>query len=144
MIALKLDAFKAGFFDRKAIQSKVDAASRRVFSKFGAFVRQRARTSIRRKKGKSAPAGSPPYSHTGLLRKFIFFAWDASRESVVIGPALLSGRPSAPTIPEVLEHGGSERAPRGGTTRYAARPFMVPAFEAEKPRLPQMWKDSVR
>ena len=28
--------------------------------------------------------------------------------------------------------------------RYKPRPFMGPAFEAEKPNLPAMWKDSVR
>ena len=63
--------FKQLFFDRQAVISKVDAATRRVLSKFGAFVRRSAKSSIRKLK-KPAPPGHPPSSHTGLLKKFIF------------------------------------------------------------------------
>jgi len=56
------------FFDRQAVISKVDAATRRVLSRFGAFVRQRAKSSIRKRRN-PAPPGSPPSSHTGLLKK---------------------------------------------------------------------------
>ena len=37
---------KRMFFDRQAVISKVDAATRRVLSKFGAFVRRSAKSSI--------------------------------------------------------------------------------------------------
>jgi len=47
----------------------------------------------------------------------------------------------------LLEHGG-EAARRTKTKtrrlRYRPRPFMGPAFEAEKPQLPALWKNSVR
>jgi len=137
--------FKQLFFDRQAVISKVDAATRRVLSKFGAFVRRSAKSSIRKRK-KAAPPGQPPSSHTGLLKKFIFFGYDAARQSVVIGPTRLNqkGRGEAPPL---LEYGGKTTLKRGGKKRrvtYQARPYMGPAFEKEKPQLPAMWRGSVR
>ena len=136
---------KRMFFDRQAVISKVDAATRRVLSKFGAFVRRSAKSSIRKRK-KAAPPGQPPSSHTGLLKKFIFFGYDAARQSVVIGPTRLNqkGRGEAPPL---LEYGGKTTLKRGGKKRrvtYQARPYMGPAFEKEKPQLPAMWRGSVR
>ena len=133
------------FFDRAAVASKADAATRRVLSKFGAFVRRTAKGSIRNRH-KPAPPGSPPSSHTGLLKKFIFFGYDAEAQSVVIGPARLDrrGRGDAPSL---LEHGGSTMLRRRGRrfhASYRARPYMGPAFEKEQPKLPAMWRDSIR
>lgn len=137
--------FKKLFFDRQAVISKVDAATRKVLSKFGAFVRRSAKSSIRKRK-KPAPPGQPPSSHTGLLKKFIFFGYDPERQSVVIGPTRLNqkGRGEAPPL---LEYGGKATLVRRGKkkrTTYKARPYMGPAFEKEKPQLPAMWRGSVR
>jgi hypothetical protein len=147
VLDLSFRAAKANFFDRAAVMNAVDAGRRRVLSKFGAFVRQRARTSIRKRKGISA-VGAPPYSHVDILRKGILFAYDATRGSVVIGPARLGGTVDPDALP-ALEYGGpSTTTVRGGKGRkrisVRARPFMGPAFEAEKPGLPAMWKDSIR
>ena len=136
---------KKCFFDRQAVISRVEPATRRVFSKFGAFVRRTAKGSIRNRQ-RPAPPGSPPSSHTGLLKKFIFFGYDADARSVVIGPARLDrrGRGDAPSL---LEHGGSTTLKRRGKrfqVAYRARPYMGPAFEKEQPKLPAMWRDSVR
>jgi len=133
------------FFDKKAVRDKVDAGTRRVLSKFGAFVRRTARSSIRKRKRISKP-GEPPSSHIGLLKKFIFFGYDPDRTSVVIGPARLNqrGRGDAPPL---LEYGGPTTLVRGGKREratYRARPYMGPAFEKEQPKLPAMWRDSVR
>jgi hypothetical protein len=140
---MKLNAAKAGFFDRVKVMNAVDKATRGVLSKFGAFVRQRAKTSIRPRKGTSPP-GLPPYSHTGLLRRFIFFSYDNERHSVVIGPTLINTPTGAP---ETLEHGGAttilDRRRRKRVT-IQPRPYMGPAFEAEKAQLPSLWRNSVR
>ncbi|MFO0880735.1 MAG: hypothetical protein U0840_25665 [Gemmataceae bacterium] len=139
-----LNAMKGMFFDRAGVQRAVDAATRRVLSRFGAFVMTRSRTSIRTRKGISAP-GSPPHSHTGLLRKGILFGYDTARQSVVVGPVV--GR-SGGIASRALEYGGSSvvRNRRGGSqpTRVKSRPFMQPALAAELPGLPAMWRDSVR
>ncbi len=142
---------KEMFFDRPKVQNAMDRATRKVLSKFGAFVRRRAKSSIRRRKRISRP-GEPPSSHTGLLRSGIYFGYDAGRQSVVIGPTPL--RDKTGSVPEILEHGGEmqtslafkirnrEKARR--RVRIAARPFMRPAYEAELPGLPAMWRDSVK
>ena len=89
MIGMKLSKAKLSFFDSKAVTGAVDKATRRVLSRFGAFVRRGAKSSIRKRKRVSKP-GEQPSSHTGLLKKFIFFGYDRSRSSVVIGPARLN------------------------------------------------------
>ncbi len=132
--------FKDLFFDKATVVRKVDATTRRVLSRFGAFVRRTARSSIRKRKRTSQP-DSPPSSHTGLLKRFIWFGYDPNQESVVIGPARLTqkGRGEAPSL---LEYGGTARREKK-RVRYKARPFMGPAFEKEQPQLPAMWRDSV-
>ncbi len=140
---------KQMFFDTKAVKGAVDRATRKVLSKFGAFVRTAARHSIRKRKAVSSPGG-PPSSHTGLLRKFIFFGYDRQRRSVVIGPQRLNQKVG--DAPHALEYGGTSTLLRQGyggrarkrKIRIRARPFMGPAFEQEKPKLPTMWRNSVR
>ena len=133
------------FFDSKKVRRSVDRATRRVLSRFGAFVRRTARSSIRKRK-KASPPGSPPSSHIGLLKKFIWFGYEPAKRSVVIGPARLSqaGRGEAPHL---LEYGGMGTVERRGKRKRAKvrpRPFMGPAFEKEQPKLPAMWRGSVR
>ncbi|MDR1611876.1 MAG: hypothetical protein LBT97_03725 [Planctomycetota bacterium] len=142
MIHFKL---KQLFFDRQAVISKVDAATRKVLSRFGAFVRRSAKSAIRKRR-QPAPPGSPPSSHTGLLKKFIFFGYDADARSVVIGPARLGGNGRG-DAPPLLEYGGTATLVRRGKRKqvvYRARPYMGPAFEKEQAKLPAQWRDSVK
>lgn len=145
MISMSLKSAKGAFFDRPAVKKTVDHATRRNLSKFGAFVRQRAKTSIRRPSKSAKPRiskpGRPPYSHTGLLKKFLFFAYDANQQSVVIGPVQL--RKSDGRAPSLLEHGGVAQRD-GERQRYRPRPYMQPAFDAELPVLPDLWRNSVK
>ncbi|OHB56831.1 MAG: hypothetical protein A2Y07_06885 [Planctomycetes bacterium GWF2_50_10] len=130
---------KTMFFDKAAVISATDKATRKVLSKFGAFVRTTAQHSIKKRK-QSAHAGSPPSSHTGFLKKFIFFGYDTTSISVVIGPAKLNTGTDAP---ETLEHGGTAKIGRK-RKRIVARPFMGPAFKKEQNKLPAIWRDSIR
>ena len=159
---------KKMFFDRHAVTSAVDRATRRVLSRFGAFVRRTARSSIRKRKGISRP-GAPPSSHTGLLKRFIYFGYDAPRRTVVIGPVALAK--SDGEAPSLLEHGGTamargnqlvrvgepgrdasgrftqgklKRVAAGTRMAYRPRPFMGPAMAKELPGLPEMWRNSVK
>lgn len=144
-LGLSFKSATSGFFDRRAVTGAVDKATRRVLSRFGAFVRTAARSSIRRRKSVSKP-GQAPTSWTGLLKKFLFFSFDRERRSVVIGPVRLNS--SDGEAPSLLEHGGattqSDRRGRRRRLNYASRPYMGPAFEKEQPKLPEMWRDSVR
>ena len=142
---MSLKSAKSQFFDRPAVKSAVDKATRKVLSRFGAFVRTTARSSIRRRKRVSKP-GESPTSWTGLLRKFVFFSYDAGSRSVVIGPVRLNRTEGE--APRLLEHGGPAIRPdRSGKSRrveYRAAPYMGPAFEKERQKLPALWKNSVR
>lgn len=143
MLEMNLANVKKLFFDRKAVMDAVSRAQRAVFSRIGAFIRQTARSSIRRRKGTSKP-GRPPNSHTGLLRDHIFFAYEPERKGVVIGPIRLNT--SDGTAPRLLESGGSTTWQEQGKRErvvYLARPYMRPALEKELPRLPALWRNSV-
>lgn len=145
MITVRAD-IKRFFFDREKVIKAVSRARRRALSKAGAFIRTRARTSIRKRKGTSPP-GSPPYSHVGDLRKGILFGYDAQRESVVVGPVGFKGS----TAPSALEFGGtskrySRRERRDVPVEIGPRPYMGPALEAEiaAGTIPKHWANSVR
>lgn len=137
------------FFDSPAVLKATDRATRKVLSKFGAFVRTAARSSIRKRKA-PAPPGAPPSSHLGLLRKFIFFGYEPQRRNVIIGPERLGQKLG--DAPHALEHGGTSRVTGADrrkrrvvrTVRIEARPFMGPAFEKEKPKLPALWANSIK
>ena len=121
------------------MKTAVDKTTRRALSRFGAFVRTTARRSIRKKKTSSEP-GKPPASHTGLLKRFIFFGYQPQSKSVVIGPAKLNKGSAAPSI---LEYGGKTKID-GRKVNIKARPYMGSAFEKEKQNLPKIWQQSVR
>jgi hypothetical protein len=111
-----LEQAKAWFFDRAKVLNAADKAKVKALSKMGAFVRRSARSSIRKRKAVSAP-GSPPSSHTGLLRNNIFFGYEPARGgNVVIGPTALNwihfdaaGGAVKGIVPRTLEYGGSYR-----------------------------------
>lgn len=155
MIGLKLAGAKALFFDRAAVANAMDRATKRALSKFGAFVRRRARSSIRSRKRASNP-GEPPSSHTGLLKNNIFFVFEPDSKSVVIGPILLNGRAAGGElpVPGLLEHGGDAvrrmfdaKRKRFGEPRrvhYEERPYMGPAFEEELQGAAAAFKDQAK
>lgn len=133
------------FFDKPAVCRAVDRTTRRVLSKIGSYVWRAAKSSIRKRERISQP-GQPPSSHTGLLQRFIFFAYEPDDKTVVIGPVKLSKPVSNTTLPS-LEHGGySLRKKHGKIHRVSvrARPFMQPALQQELPKLPEMWRNAVR
>ena len=77
---------KESFFDRPKMIASLKKAKRKALSKAGAFVRRRARSSMRRRKGAS-PAGSPPSAHSnGNSLKTILFAFQPQSESTIVGP----------------------------------------------------------
>ena len=142
---LDMKTAKSQFFDRLRITSKADAQTKKTLSRFGAFVRQSARQSIRKRKKSSRP-GQPPSSHTGILKQFIYFGYDSYRRSVVIGPVVTSRKSSG--IPEVLEYGGkvtiTSGKAKGKTTTIEARPSMGPAFDKELDVVPKLWVNSIK
>lgn len=144
------------FFDRAKIQAEVDRNERRELSKIGAFVRRRARSSLRRRKRVSLPGEKPSIrSRDSASLKTILFGYVPQSHSVVIGPVKLNGSNLGnSTVPNLLEFGGrttvhesryyDRRMPwhqgiwkqgpvehRKRNVRIRSRPFMGPAFEEE-------------
>lgn len=116
--------FKALFFDKDAIGRAVGAATQANLSRQGAFIRRRMQSSIRYREKSSKP-GEPPSGHrasnfkrtttnkktgvsktreTSPLKELIFFGYDPSTRSVVIGPAKFGT--GGGVVPRTLEKGG--------------------------------------
>ena len=161
MIRFRFDQFRSNFFDRAKVKNAVNRAERRALSNFGARVRTRAISSVLRhpaRKGFGAksrvsnrqgvsPPGTPPFAHVGYLPKFTFFAYEPETHGVVIGPARLNGVRADATALRTLEEGGTETITRKGMQRqaqYRARPWMLPAFEAELATAGPEFRDTVR
>lgn len=161
---------KSMFFDRPKVRRAMDAGTHRALSKAGAFIRTRARSSMRTRKGASAP-GRPPHAHFGSLKRLLFFAYDRDRKSVVVGPV----KYRKGVAPALNEYGGKIRVrnhmiripakqkgkkrakgvrfARGagskvirvtGLLRYPQRPFMRPALEAEMQNIPPAFRNVIR
>lgn len=114
--------------------------------------RYRIRQEIARREGRSgrvakplahSKPGEPPRWITKLLRTHLYSIWDKGTRSGLAGPALLRGKQTSPTVPELLEYGGTVTR-KGGRFRYEARPYMQPAYEKEKGKIPSLWRNSVR
>lgn len=135
--------FKGAFFDSAKVIAAMDRADRKAQSKFGAYVRTRARSSLRRRKKASAP-GSPPSvrsKHPYATLKNILFGFDVKTRSTIVGPVGL--KRGKAVVPGLHEFGGT--AVRfGKTARYPARPFMAPALKAEAPKFPNLFRASLR
>lgn len=116
------------------VARKAKRASIESLSHAGGAIRLAAVRSIRKRKG-PAPAGQPPHTHTRRLPRAIKYAVEKRRQAVVIGPDV----ESLGTAGKAHEHGGRYRG-----QRYAKRPFMGPALEKTKDRLPKLWAGSVR
>jgi len=139
----------ASFFDSAAVLTALDPSRRVALARGGAFIRRTARNSIRRRKTPSTP-GQPPTNQTGTLKKLLFFGYDRSTSSVVVGPALFAGRksPDGPTPPTLtLEAGGTfyrQRRDALEARRIEPRPYMGPALAANLSKLPPLWKDVLK
>jgi hypothetical protein len=116
-------------FARKAKRANIE-----TLGHAGGAIRLAAVRSVRKRKG-PAPAGQPPHTHTRRLPRAIKYAVEKSRQAVVIGPDV----ESFGTAGKAHEHGGHYRR-----ERYPKRPFMGPALEKTRPRLPKFWAGSVR
>jgi hypothetical protein len=120
------------FFDRTIVTDAMDKKTLASLSRIGAFVQTRAKRKMRPggKGNKTARPGEAPRTHAGDLRKRLYFAWDPSSRSVVVGPEKYrSGR-----VPRLMEEGGQQTIiDRGRTVRamYSPHPYMGPSLQEE-------------
>lgn len=138
--------------ESKRLLDRMNASARKALTLQGIDIRRTARKSMKTgKDGRPSSPGSPPHRVTGLLADFLIWKYDGNVASVVIGPALLDGSKNTnPTIPEILESGGTEMATvkRGKEwnrqpVSIAARPYMAPALERSQAKLSEFWSKSL-
>lgn len=149
---MDLSSAKAAFFDKGAVTSKLAPAVAKALGRLGGYARKVARNSLKYKKGNvSAAAGQPPVVHkfskfthtktnkkTGVatpqpvspLKELLFYKYDATTKSVVIGPELW---PSS----------------KGGGAKVLRRieshnPLMRPALAKTVKMIPSNFKNLIR
>lgn len=122
-----LAQWKEFFFDRGVIERAAGKGKAKALSRFGAVVRRTAQTSMRYRKGASAP-GTPPSAHKSgrlaalkkmkrakyngaLLREMLFFAYDPRSGDTIVGP--LGFKTKGTPIPALHEYGGERAAFKG-------------------------------
>lgn len=137
------NAIKQSFFDSEKVIKSVAAGERKSQAKFGAFVRRKAKSSMRKRK-RSAEPGEPPSRHVGTLAALLFFSWDQQTHSTVVGPVPFRGRA---VVPGLMERGGEHdiEKPDGRRrhAKYAPHPYMKPALDAETPKFAEQMKGSM-
>lgn len=121
-------------FDGNKVRKVARAGSITSLGHAGAALRLQARHSIKKSK-KPSQAGTPPNTRKGRLRNAIKYAVTKSPPSVLIGPDV----EVAGTSGQAHEFGG-----RYKKEHYDRRPFMGPALNKVKPRLPAFWAASVK
>ena len=121
-------------FDGKAVRKAAKTGSIQSLGHAGGAIRMTAKRSIKQRKTES-PEGTPPHTRKGQLRRAILYAVEKDKQTVVVGPdvSIVS------TAGMAHEFGGQFRG-----ERYPKRPFMGPALEKTKDRLPRMWAGSVK
>jgi hypothetical protein len=120
--------------DAKRVMKAARSGSITSLNHAGGALRMAARAGIKRAKAES-PEGTPPHTRKGQLRRAILYAVEKSAQTVFVGPDVsIVG-----TAGTAHEFGGKFR-----NERYPKRPFMGPALQKTKDRLPKMWAGSVR
>ena len=82
--------------------------------------------------------GEAPRVRVGLLKQHIYYAYDPSSRSVVIGPVGFRGS----RVPSVLEYGGQTAGSTVPTVTIKPRPYMAPALAKVSPLLAGFWAEA--
>ena len=121
-------------FDADGLAARVARASVEILRRMGAYVRTVARRKVR-PSGRPSPAGTPPHSRTGALKRGILFGVEKRRQSVIVGPS----EKFVGTSMGAHEFGGGYKL-----ERYPKRPLMGPSLKESAPHLAKMWRDAVK
>ncbi len=127
------------FFNNGSVKALMAKRTDQALERFGAFVRTRARSSLKSRK-KVAKAGSPPSVHEGGIKRLTVFALDKRANSVVIGPLAYRANKAR----QIEEGGTIATMKRGGKVqmmRYRPHPWLQPAFEKELATAAKNWSE---
>jgi hypothetical protein len=138
--------FKSMFFDAEKILNAAGKAIVKNLNYIGGYVAKVARHSIKKgSRHQVSTAGAKPLSHTGLLKKHIYYGYNPMHESVIVGPALLNTK--SKNAPAALEYGGQSIAySKKGKRKInvKARPYINPALLSSRRKIADIWKNSIK
>lgn len=120
-------------FKKKKLE---EAAAKGTFNSLfhaASSIRKKAASVIERGPDPS-PAGFPPHTRRGMLKRAIRFAPTDDKKSFVIGP----GFGVIAKVGAVQEFGGVYKG-----TEFEERPYMRPAFDEAVPRLAGFFRGSI-
>ena len=89
----------------------------------------------------AARRGEAPRKRAGQLRQFLYFAFDQTTRSVVVGPADLPVKKGEQ--PAVLETGGRTVTASGRSVRIHPHPYMAPSLAENQHKVPELFRDSI-
>ena len=121
-------------FDAEGLVARAARASLDALRRAGAYIRAVARRKVVASP-KASPAGQPPHTRRGALKRGLLFGVDTGGERVLVGP----GFRFVGTSMSAHEFGGGYRK-----ERYPKRPLMGPALRESIPHLARMWRDAVK
>ena len=121
-------------FDEEGLVARVAKAAVDILRRMGAYVRTVARRKVRTSE-RPSPAGTPPHSRTGALKRGILFGVERRQGTVLVGPS----ERFVGTSMAAHEFGGAYKR-----ERYPKRPLMGPSLKESTPRLARMWQDAVK
>jgi hypothetical protein len=130
MIGFAFDKFTD---ETEKVAKAVQKATRLALRKAAYAIFRTAQESIQTAGGPS-PAGEPPHSRRGQLRRAERYDVDDAAEIAVIGPRFSMVGTSA----EAHEFGGEYKK-----EQYPKRPFMGPALEKNRALIPAFWQGEV-
>ena len=160
------------FFDRPAVIRMVEKNTRRALSRFGAYVRQTSRSSIRKERQTKISELTPKQLKTYRRRQRKHREGRGPKARRPLAPAKPGEPPRSRVgllkkiffiwdryeqsvsigpvvlmysgrVPDVLEHGGLTYY-FGEPMQIHPHPYMRPALEKEWPKLDDIWRHSVK
>jgi hypothetical protein len=131
MISVKF----SGSIDKKKLANAAKVAGFKSLAHAAAAIRLTAARSIKQGK-KASPPGQPPRTRgKRRLKNAIRYAVDQKKVSALIGPdAEIAGN-----VGKAHEFGGDFRG-----EHYDRRPFMEPALDKNRAKLPEFWQNSIK
>jgi hypothetical protein len=130
MIEFLVKAFEDHTAD---VEKAVQRADMRALQKAAYQIFKDAQSSIEQS-DKPSPAGQPPHSRKGQLKRAIRYSVEKSEEMAVIGPR----ESEVGTSAEPEEFGGEYKG-----SQYPKRSFMGPALQRNISSIPSLWSAEV-
>lgn len=125
---------------RQKTLAEMTEGERRSYRRLQRIAKQEGKPKPKKPLAASKPGEAPRRGPEDLIRKFTYYVYDDSTDSVVVGAAKLGNVAADDGTPEAIEQGGTTRLTygqnKGKRVYMAARPHLTPAYLKHLPQLP--------